>query len=78
TERIITVLAGEDGEGKTPAELAVIKLSSEERERGRRLVMCAFAICATAYGIPSIFYGDEAGLEGYHDPFFRRPFPWGC
>ena len=78
TERIITVLAGEDGEGKTPAELAVIKLSSEERERGRRLVMCAFAICATAYGIPSIFYGDEAGLEGYHDPFCRRPFPWGC
>ena len=29
------------------------------------------------FGIPSVFYGDEAGLEGYHDPFCRRPFPWG-
>ena len=29
-----------------------------------------------AMGIPSVFYGDEAGLEGYRDPFCRRPFPW--
>ena len=23
-----------------------------------------------------MFYGDEAGLEGYRDPFCRKPFPW--
>ena len=28
-------------------------------------------------GAPSIYYGDEAGMEGYGDPFCRRPFPWG-
>jgi glycosidase len=28
-------------------------------------------------GIPSIYYGDEAGMEGYHDPFCRFPYPWG-
>jgi len=28
-------------------------------------------------GIPSIYYGDEAGLEGYSDPYNRAPFPWG-
>jgi glycosidase len=27
--------------------------------------------------VPSVYYGDEAGLEGYHDPFCRMPFPWG-
>ena len=27
--------------------------------------------------MPTIFYGDEAGLEGYRDPFNRMPFPWG-
>ena len=27
-------------------------------------------------GVPCVFYGDEAGLEGYRDPFCRRPFPW--
>ena len=27
--------------------------------------------------MPCIYYGDEAGQEGYRDPFNRRPFPWG-
>ena len=28
-------------------------------------------------GCPAVYYGDEAGMEGYGDPFCRRPFPWG-
>ena len=28
-------------------------------------------------GIPCIFYGDEAGVEGYRDPFNRKTYPWG-
>ena len=28
-------------------------------------------------GMPSIYYADEAGMEGYKDPFNRRPYPWG-
>ena len=31
----------------------------------------------TVYGIPSLYSGDEAGLEGYTDPFCRMPYPWG-
>ena len=31
----------------------------------------------TLPGAPSIYYGDEAGMEGYRDPFNRRTFPWG-
>jgi 4-alpha-glucanotransferase len=27
--------------------------------------------------MPCIYYGDEAGLEGYSDPFNRRTYPWG-
>ncbi len=77
TERIITVLAGERDDGKTPAELSRMKLSEDERSRGRRMVACAWTLVGTSYGTPSVFYGDEAGLEGYHDPFCRRPFPWG-
>ena len=30
----------------------------------------------TLPGIPCIYYGDEAGTEGYGDPFNRRFFPW--
>ena len=28
-------------------------------------------------GSPSIYYGDEAGMEGHKDPFNRRTYPWG-
>lgn len=28
-------------------------------------------------GVPCIYYGDEAGLWGYGDPFCRNTYPWG-
>ncbi|HSH22363.1 MAG TPA: glycoside hydrolase family 13 protein [Candidatus Caenarcaniphilales bacterium] len=31
----------------------------------------------TLPGAPCIYYGDEVGLEGRHDPDSRRAFPWG-
>lgn len=27
-------------------------------------------------GVPSIYYGDEAGLEGFEDPYNRATYPW--
>jgi glycosidase len=27
-------------------------------------------------GVPCIFYGDEVGLSGAHDPECRKSFPW--
>ena len=31
----------------------------------------------TLPGVPSLYYGDEAGMEGYGDPFCRATYPWG-
>lgn len=28
-------------------------------------------------GVPTVFYGDEAGMDGFEDPFNRRCYPWG-
>lgn len=28
-------------------------------------------------GIPSVYYGDEVGLQGYKDPYNRGTYPWG-
>ena len=28
-------------------------------------------------GFPSVYYGDEIGMEGLKDPFNRKAFPWG-
>lgn len=28
-------------------------------------------------GVPIVYYGTEAGVCGYKDPFSRKPYPWG-
>lgn len=42
----------------------------------KRMVL-ATAIQMTLPGAPCIYYGDEAGMCGYADPFNRMTFPWG-
>ena len=57
--------------------LATKRLSETSRAHAKELLKVAAVLQYTVYGIPSIFYGDEIGLEGHHDPFCRRPYPWG-
>lgn len=77
TERILTVLGRDMGdEDRSMSELSVSRLSPEQRARGVKLLKIAAALQYTVYGIPSLYYGDEIGLEGYRDPFCRMPFPW--
>ena len=76
TERILTVLGGEDSDGKTNDYLIGVRLKNSEKEKARKKLYMAYTISATLPGIPAIFYGDEAGLEGYSDPFNRRTYPW--
>ncbi len=77
TERILTVLGREDDNSNAPnSALARMRLSDEERRIGIGRLKIAAALQYTAYGIPSVYYGDEVGLEGYGDPFCRMPMPW--
>ncbi len=77
TERILTVLSDVDISTMTNAQLAVFRMSNEERARAIQLLKTAYLIIATMPGVPCIYYGDEAGLEGARDPFNRMPYPWG-
>ncbi|MBQ8309448.1 MAG: DUF3459 domain-containing protein [Clostridia bacterium] len=78
TERILTVLGDKTlGEDLTNDELAHLRLSSDQRENAIGLLKLASVLQFTVFGVPSVYYGDEAGLEGYRDPFCRMPYPWG-
>jgi len=78
TERIMTVLGeGHEGSDEENCVLATKRLPKERRAHATALLKLAAVLQYTVYGIPSIFYGDEIGLEGHHDPFCRRPYPWG-
>lgn len=77
TERIISALAAKPCGDLDNDALALIFMTDEEKARGRALVMLASVLQFTLPGIPCIYYGDEVGMEGYRDPFNRRPYPWG-
>jgi glycosidase len=77
TVRILTALSGKTAEGRTNAELRAERLTSKENALAAERLISAYTILATLPGLPSVFYGDEAGLEGYGDPFCRMPYPWG-
>ena len=77
TERILTMLGStEEDLDKTNAELAVYKLEPEVRAQAVELVKMAAALQFTVFGIPSLYYGDELGIEGARDPFCRLTMPW--
>lgn len=79
TERILTVLgAGEHSDEElSNRERAHARLRPQERAKGIRLLKIGALLQYTVYGVPSVYYGDEVGLEGYGDPFCRMPYPWG-
>ncbi len=76
TERIITVLAGKQLDNNDNLLLSQTFLTDSQYKKGIKAVKIAYALLYFMPGIPSVFYGDEIGMEGYHDPFCRRPFKW--
>ena len=76
TERILTVFGGEPSDGRGRQWQAEQKMTDEQRKNGEQLLKLATVLQYTLPGVPSIYYGDEIGLEGYRDPFNRSSFDW--
>lgn len=77
TERAITRLAGESAEGKDRAwQHSHNQLSDYDYLKGISMMKLASLIQYTLPGVPSLYYGDEAGMQGMKDPFNRACFPW--
>lgn len=76
TERAITKIAGESCEYRDRSWQSCHSLG-DKYKKGVELLKCAVALQFTLPGVPSVYYGDEAGMEGYKDPFNRGCYPWG-
>lgn len=74
TVRVLTALGGVCAYNKE--EMAVLKLSAEQRAVATERLKIAAILLYTFFGVPCIYYGDEIGMEGYSDPFCRNPFAW--
>lgn len=77
TVRAITHLAGENSDYRDREWQSSHRLSLFEYTQGIERLKLAAALQYTLPGVPSIYYGDEAGLQGYRDPFNRGCYPWG-
>jgi len=77
TVRVTTVFGDEnEGKGEDNDTLSKKRLTKEERIKAIKKLKMASLIQFTLFGVPSLYYGDEIGIEGYHDPFCRMPFDW--
>lgn len=77
TMRAITQLVGESCEYRDRTWQSEKRLSDEMYRKGVKLLKLASVIQYTLPGVPSLYYGDEAGMQGYKDPFNRVCYPWG-
>ena len=77
TPRLLTVLGLSGKAPETRDERASFRLSPAEYARGVERVKLAAVLLYTFPGAPTLYYGDEAGMEGFEDPFNRATYPWG-
>ena len=76
TPRILTLLGVE----RTPedkGQRAAYRLSPTELARGQKKLRLAAMLLYSFPGSPTLYYGDEAGMQGFEDPLNRGTFPWG-
>ena len=75
TARILTALV-DDFDGSRE-EKSRRHLSRNLYLQAKELLMMASFLQYMLPGAPSLYYADEAGMEGHKDPFNRRTYPWG-
>jgi glycosidase len=77
-ERALTVLSGAPPAASLTREQQAAYTPDEESLRTARARMKALVFLQTALpGVPCVYYGDEAGMQGMRDPFNRGTYPWG-
>lgn len=77
TPRILSVLSGRSAEGLSKSEMSGIILNADEYALAVERLKIASVLQFTLPGVPSVYYGDEAGMQGFFDPYNRAFFPWG-
>ena len=77
TYRLITAVGGESALNKSKAEMAKMRILDSELPLAKFKLKAASLLQYTLCGVPSVYYGDEIGMEGYVDPLNRLCYPWG-
>ncbi len=77
TARILTVLGLDQTDNSSGYRKNNIYLTKPQLEKAINLLKQASLLQYTLMGVPCIYYGDEAGVQGIGDPYNRSCYPWG-
>jgi 4-alpha-glucanotransferase len=76
--RVLTLLGEAPAETTLAiAEQAKYRLTAPQKALANARLKMLSLWQMTFPGVPCIYYGDEAGNQGYKDPFNRGTYPWG-
>ncbi|MBR3316918.1 MAG: 4-alpha-glucanotransferase [Atopobiaceae bacterium] len=77
-ERVLTMLGDAPNKDSfSDEQRRDYRLSDGQRGLAVSRLWVAALLQMTMPGVPCVYYGDEAGLEGYTDPYNRATYPWG-
>jgi 4-alpha-glucanotransferase len=75
--RAVNVLSGAADQSPPRETRSAKKLTDAQYALGKRRLTAAWRFLCALPGMPSLYYGDEAGNQGMADPFCRGTYPWG-
>lgn len=76
TPRILTLLGKGSVENTNREWQSLQALSESQYKKAVLLLKVGSLIQYTLPGVPSLYYGDEIGMQGFGDPFCRGALPW--
>lgn len=74
TLRVINSLAKINIKNTTKQWRKNYRLSETEYQKSKRKLLIASCLQYFLPGLPTVYYGDEIGMQGFEDPINRRPF----
>ncbi len=75
--RILNILGQCDDQSLTRQQQRQVRMTEQQRMLGKKRLVRMLQILCALPGMPSVYYGDEAGMEGMRDPLCRGYYPWG-
>jgi len=78
TPRILTLLGTDENERQQSKQWkSTFRMDPDRLVTAKQRLKAAAGLLFCFPGSPTVYYGDEAGMEGFEDPFNRRTYPWG-